>query len=154
MNVSYPITIYFDASCELCRSEMEVIKLNDKGGLLSLVDCSAPEFDDVLFINEGITRVAMMNCLHAQDAQGRWFKGVAAFEVIYHSVGMAAIANLWGHRYFRPLAERIYPWVVRHRYCLSALGFHRVFKLWSKRVARKANQRSQACRDGSCTLPK
>ena len=153
MNTTYPLTIYFDASCALCSSEMQNIKMNDIDKQLILVDCSGQEFDDTPYRQEGVTRDAMMRCLHAQDAQGKWLKGVAAFEVIYRAVGMTTIAKLWGHPLLRPLAERSYPWVVRHRYVLSALGLHKLFNLWTRRVARKANLRSQACREGRCPIP-
>ncbi len=152
MNPAFPLTIYFDASCALCNSEMQNIKLRDTRNALLLIDCSAPDFDDIPFHTEGINRDSMMNCLHAQDANGRWIKGVAAFEVIYRTVGMAAIATVWGHPLTRPLAERAYPWVVKHRHFLSALGLHKLFNMCSKRAARQANQRSQTCSKGRCTI--
>jgi predicted DCC family thiol-disulfide oxidoreductase YuxK len=94
MSTTYPLTVYFDASCALCNSEMQNIKQHDTENRLTLTDCSAPDFDDRAFHPEGITRDAMMNCLHAQDPDGNWLKGVAAFEVIYRTVGMASIATL------------------------------------------------------------
>jgi predicted DCC family thiol-disulfide oxidoreductase YuxK len=152
MSLAFPLTIYFDASCALCNSEMQNIKLHDARNALLLIDCSAPHFDDRSFHAEGINRDAMMNCLHARDANGQWIKGVAAFEVIYRTVGMAAIARLWGHSLTRPLAERAYPWIVKHRHVLSALGLHKFFNLWSKRAARQANERSQTCSEGRCKI--
>jgi predicted DCC family thiol-disulfide oxidoreductase YuxK len=101
---------------------------------------------------EGITREAMMNCLHAQAADGSWIKGVAAFEVIYRSVGMASIAKLWVHPLVRPLAERAYPWIVKRRHLLSALRLHKLFGLWSHSAAVQANMRSQACSAGQCKI--
>lgn len=152
MSTATPLTIYFDTSCALCNSEMQNIKLHDFEDALILVDCSAPDFDDGPFLAEGITRDVMMNCLHARDANGAWLKGVAAFEVIYRIAGMATIARLWGHPLTRPLAERAYPWVVRHRHFLSALGLHHVFALWSKHTARHANSLSGKCSAGHCTI--
>lgn len=152
MDTAYPLTIYFDASCALCNSEMRNIKIHDTQNRLALIDCSSADFDDSAFRDQGITRDTMMNCLHAQDANGQWIKGVAAFEVIYRAVGMASIAKLWGHPLTRPLAERGYPWVVKHRHVLSALGLHKFFNMWSKRAARRANQRSQTCSEGRCTI--
>jgi hypothetical protein len=73
---------------------MQNIKLHDADNQLILIDCSAPEFDDAEFNALGITRELMMNRLHAQDANGQWLVGVAAFEVIYQTVGMASIAKL------------------------------------------------------------
>ena len=93
MKEANQLTIYFDASCKLCDSEMQNIKSRDIEDCLTLIDCSAPEFDDGPFLVEGITRESMMNCLHARNGQGDWIKGVAAFEVIYRSVGMAPSPN-------------------------------------------------------------
>lgn len=153
MSITAPLTIYFDASCVLCNSEMQNIKLRDVRGELILIDCSAPDFDDSPFHVDGITRETMMNCLHTQDANGIWLKGVAAFEVIYRTIGMASIAKMWGHPIIRPLTERAYPWVVRHRHFLSALGLHKLFSLWSQRAARQSNLKSQSCKDGRCSIP-
>lgn len=97
MNTTYPLTIYFDASCRLCDSEMQNIKLHDTHRQLILIDCSAPDFDDTVCKVNNISQTAMMNRLHAQDANGQWFIGVAAFEAIYQTVGMATVAKLWGH---------------------------------------------------------
>src|ERR1017187_6454542 len=115
MNEQYPLTIYYDASCELCNSEMQAIKVHDTGQRLNLVDCSAPNFDDAPYRDDGVTREAMMECLHVHDSRGKWIKGVSAFELLYRTVGMSAIANLWGSSLTRPLAELAYPWIARHR---------------------------------------
>lgn len=152
MHPALPLTIYFDASCAMCNSEMQNIKLHDLEDALTLIDCSTPDFDDGPFLAEGITRDVMMNCLHARDANGAWLKGVAAFEAIYRIAGMATIAKLWGHPLTRPLAVCAYSWVVRHRLFLSALGLHHVFALWSKHAARRANSLSGKCSAGHCTI--
>jgi predicted DCC family thiol-disulfide oxidoreductase YuxK len=152
MKTAYPLTVYFDASCKLCDSEMHNIKLHDIEERLTLVDCSAPEFDDTPFVSEGITRDVMMSCLHARNDHGEWIKGVAAFELIYRMVGMASIARLWGSPLTRPLAERAYPWVVRYRHLLSKIGLHQIFNLWSRHAARQADKRSRQCSQGHCSI--
>lgn len=154
MNKNYPLTIYFDASCGLCNSEMQTIKLHDTAQHFNLVDCSAADFDEAPFRTDGITRAAMMECLHVQDSQGVWIKGVAAFELLYRTVGMPLLANLWGSRYTRPLAEITYPWVARHRQLLSWSGVPLLFKLWGKYAARSANKRSRSCHEGKCSIEK
>ncbi len=152
MNTTYPLTIYYDASCRLCNSEMQNIKLHDTNKQLTFIDCSDDGFDDSPFQAEGITKTLMMNRLHAQDTSGKWLVGVAAFEVIYQTVGMASIAKLWGGRLTKPLAEKLYPWVVKHRYTLSKIGLPEMFGLWSKYAARKADKRSQLCSEGRCSI--
>jgi predicted DCC family thiol-disulfide oxidoreductase YuxK len=152
MNTTYPLTIYYDASCRLCNSEMENIKLHDHDNQLMLIDCSVLDFDDTPFHAEGITQEKMMNRLYAQDAHGNWLVGVDAFEVIYRKVGLLAIAELWGGRFTKPLAVKLYPWIVKHRYTLSKFGLAKIFELWSSREAKKAEQRSKACQDGRCSI--
>lgn len=151
MNTAYPLTIYYDASCALCNSEMQNILRRDTHNRLRLIDCSAPEFDVSPYASAGISREAMLNCLHAQDHQGNWLRGVEAFEVIYRSVGMHTIARLWSHPLTRPLAERIYPWVVRHRQRLSALGLHKLFGLWSQHADQATDPDNKVCKNGQCS---
>lgn len=130
---------------------MQNIKIHDTQNQLVLIDCSAPDFDDTVCKVNNISQVAMMNRLHAQDANGRWLVGVEAFEVIYQTVGMAIIAKLWGSSITRPWAERLYPWVVKHRYILSKVGLPELFGLWSRHAARKAEKRNRLCSEGRCS---
>jgi predicted DCC family thiol-disulfide oxidoreductase YuxK len=146
------LTVYFDASCALCKREMAVIRLHDVAQRLAWVDCSAADFDDAPFRAEGVTRAAMMASLHLQDAAGAWITGVDAFAVLYRSVGMNAMATLWGGKWTRPLTERLYPWVARHRQLLTWTGLPLGFMLLEKYAAWRALRRSRACRVGACSL--
>lgn len=152
MDEQYPLTVYYDASCRLCNSEMQNIKIHDSGEHLILVDCSGSGFDDTPYRPDGVTRKAMMECLHVRTSDGEWIKGVAAFELLYRTTGMLTIARLWGGRFTRPLAERIYPWVARHRRLVSWTGLPILFTLWGKCQARRAYRRSRQCHDGECSL--
>ncbi|MDO8989370.1 MAG: DUF393 domain-containing protein [Sideroxyarcus sp.] len=152
MHEQYPLTVFFDASCSLCNSEMQVIEMHDTNQRLVLVDCSGAGFDDTAFRDEGVTRVDMMACLHVRDSRGGWIKGVAAFELLYRSVGMSLLASLWGGRLTRPLMERAYPWVARHRQLLSWTGMPLLFKLLGKFAAQRAHKRSRRCSAGQCSV--
>jgi predicted DCC family thiol-disulfide oxidoreductase YuxK len=121
-----PLTVYYDKSCPMCATEMHVIEGRDWRGRLRLVDCSAPGFDDREAANEGITREAMMTQLHARDPEGRWLRGLDAFEAVYASAGLDGPARFWGDRRLRPLLGRIYPLMARFRQPLSKLGMHRL----------------------------
>jgi len=121
-----PLTVYYDKSCPMCATEMHVIEKLDWRGRLRLVDCSAPDFDDRAPAREGVTQEAMMTRLHARDPEGRWLKGLDAFEAVYASAGLEGPARLWGDRRLRPVLDRIYPVMARYRQPLSRLGMHRV----------------------------
>jgi len=152
MNAKCPLTVYYDASCVLCNSEMQALKLHDAAQQINLVDCSAADFDDAPFRADGVTRNAMMECLHVRDSRGMWITGVSAFELLYRTMGMPGCANFWGGRYTRPLIERAYPWVARHRQLISWTGAPLLFKWLGKCGARRAHKRSRKCSTGQCSI--
>ena len=127
--VRYPLTVFYDASCPMCASEMHALRDLDKQGRLELVDCSAPEFSDDGLIAERVTREALLARIHARDARGRWLVGVDCFEAVYRAAGLEGAARLWAHPRLRPLLGRLYPWIARHRQILSRLGINALVRL-------------------------
>ena len=121
-----PLTVFFDKSCPMCATEMEMIGERDWRGRLKLVDCSSPEFDDREAAKEGVTRKEMMSALHVRDPEGKWLRGMDAFEAVYGAAGYDGVARVWGDRRLRPVLDRIYPVMARYRQPLSRLGLHRV----------------------------
>ncbi len=117
----YPLTIFYDASCRMCATEMEALKRRDVHGRLELVDCSAPDFDETVLAGLPLRREDLMTAIHARDAHGRWSSGVEVFELAYGAVGLDVLAGFWGSRALRPVLERVYPWIARHRQFLSRM---------------------------------
>ncbi len=146
------LTVYFDASCQLCSAEIMNLKRLDKHQQLHLVDCSAADFDARPFAQENITREDMMTNLHVKDGRGQWYKGVDAFAVLYRIAGLPLIAKFWNSPLTKPLTTRLYPWVVRHRYLLSKIGVTRLFEYWGKAIANRAHRRSQGCQNNQCSI--
>lgn len=127
-----PLTIYYDASCPLCTSEMAAMRTHDRRGRLAMVDCSgtlAPAAPD------GVTTEAMMRSLHARTPDGRWLVGVAAYEAIFRAVGFRRLAALAGHPRLRPLWDRLYAWVARNRHRFPRRGLARLLALGARRDA-------------------
>jgi len=149
MNRQYPLTVYFDASCPMCHSEILNIKAHDDKGKLHLVDCSASTFSDKPFRAEEISRSDMMTRLHVRDSQGAWSKGTDAMELIYHTVGMQNMARLWERH---ALLGRLYPWIARNRQMLSLTGIPILFVLWRKWLVWRMHQNIRACKNGRCTF--
>jgi predicted DCC family thiol-disulfide oxidoreductase YuxK len=120
-----PLTVYYDKSCPLCATEMHALRdLNPAG--LRLEDCSAWDFDCRKIACDGVTREDLMARIHARRPGGCWLVGIDAFEAAYASAGLKGMARFWGSRRLRPVLERIYPWIARHRQSLSRLGLHRL----------------------------
>jgi len=152
MNIAYPLRIYYDASCPLCRTEMHTLKRYDIKQRLELVDCSPEDFSDEFSVNAGYQRAEMMKLIHARDAQGQWLIGVAVFEAAYGTTGIIGMEKIWANRFLRPLWDRIYPWIADNRMFLSKLGLTKMFGVIVNRAAKKAAAKSQACANDMCEL--
>lgn len=117
MTIQYPLTIYYDASCPMCRSEMETLKETDKNNQLILVDCSDTNL--TLPASCPATREAMMERIHAIDANGQWIKSTQVFAAAYAASGFQKIAAIWTNEKLAPMLNRLYPWVADNRHWLS-----------------------------------
>ena len=150
---SYPLTIFYDASCPLCQKEMQALKDYDSEERLLLVDCSSAGFIDESAAQKGITTADMMALIHARDREGRWFIGVDVFVLAYGAAGIDFMARFWSLPLLRPLWDRLYPWVARNRMLMSKLGVVEGFDMLVRWAARRAQKRSAACRSGQCGIP-
>lgn len=151
--ISYPLTIYFDGSCRLCRSEIENIAARDAAKRLIMIDCSPPDFDAS---GMPASRAFMMDMIHARDAAGEWIIGVDVFIAAYQAADVNLVSSLLAHPWIKPRAAEIYPWVVRNRYRISALGMHKILNAFTQGALRKrarlALAQSQACKEDACNL--
>lgn len=141
---AYPVTLYYDASCRLCSGEIRNLRARDTAGRLAFVDCS-PEG----FTGGPAPRAALMEAIHAVDAAGRVYTGVATFRVAYAAVGLPMVSALLGLPGVSHVAARAYPVLVRHRHRLPGW----LIEPFLDRAARRALLRSAACRNGACALP-
>jgi predicted DCC family thiol-disulfide oxidoreductase YuxK len=150
-DVALPLTVYYDHSCVLCRSEIENIKARDDHEQLIMVDCSPLDFDTRTM---PVTRETMMNYIHAMDAKGRWIKGTDVFVACYRIAGLDKVASTFA--VVKPLMEKIYPIIVKNRYVISKLGVHKIFNALThrhlERKAKAALAASQGCKDGVCEI--
>ena len=131
----FPLQIFYDGSCSVCATEMNVYRRKEHGGRLIFVDISAQGFDPSPF---GVTMDAFMYEMHAIDREGHIYRGVGAFRAIWQAFPdstryglLAALVSLSGVNFLARLAYR---------------GFARIRKYLPKYRT--------ACRDGTCRLGK
>ncbi len=124
-NIQYPLTIYYDASCPLCAAEMHTIKETDFENKLILVDCSSELFNEPAFCPTN--KETMMERIHAQDAAGKWIKGVDVFAAAYSAAGFNKLSKFWGNATLRPLLSRAYPIIADNRHWLSKTPLPHIF---------------------------
>ena len=154
MSAATPLlTIWYDASCPLCATEMGALTRHAPPSSLRLIDCSPPDFRDEDVDAAGYARADLMRLIHARDETGRWLVGVAVFERAYRIAGLEGVARMFGNRRLQPLWERLYPWIARHRMGLSRWHLNAPFRWLIEAAARRAARRAQACRAGRCEVP-
>jgi predicted DCC family thiol-disulfide oxidoreductase YuxK len=117
MNIIYPLTIYYDASCPMCADEMHTIKESDLKNKLILVDCASENFNEPTFCPSN--QAILMERIHAVDAAGQWIKGVDVFTVAYSASGFKQLSKFWGSPILRPILSRAYPIIADNRNWLS-----------------------------------
>lgn len=147
--VHYPLTVFYDASCPMCAGEMHGLKELDVQGRIILVDCSAPDFRDDALKEHGVTREALMQLIHARDANGRWLIGIDCFEAVYRAAGLERAARAWGSPRFRRALTAIYPWIARHRQFLSRLGINAAIRRLIPKPLSPRMCHGPSCRAGS-----
>jgi predicted DCC family thiol-disulfide oxidoreductase YuxK len=119
-------TLYFDGSCPLCRTEIELYRRQDQADALCFVDVSAAG----AATPEGITQRQAMERFHVTAGDGRVVSGVAAFVEVWRRLpgwrwaaraaalpGALAVLEL-GYRAFlpvRPLLSRLLAIVLPQR---------------------------------------
>ena len=110
---TYPLTVYFDATCPLCTAEMGATQARDRARRLRLVDCAPDGFAD-----GPAPRDALMRSLHAVDAAGQLRVGVNAIRACRAAVGLPAGGAVLDLPVIGRLADRAYAVLARNRYRL------------------------------------
>ena len=126
--------IFYDAACPMCNFEiMRLLKL-DTQHCFTAVDISAPQFD-TRTEGYGLEMAQMQQLLHIRRDDGVILIGVEAIAALYRSIGSTWWTGPLVWPATRKAASKLYAWVARHRYRISAvLGF------------------APRCSEGSCKL--
>jgi len=150
-DTTYPLTLFFDSACPMCRTEMQSLAARDAAGRLRFDDVHAAGFAPP----PGTSVAAMLEAIHARTADGRIVVGVAALRLAYAAVGLGWLAAPTAWPLLRGPAERAYRWIARHRNAmppwlgLAAVGLMTPRRRTIEREARAAAARAH-CTDSSC----
>jgi predicted DCC family thiol-disulfide oxidoreductase YuxK len=158
LHPSYPLTLLYDASCPVCRLEMDELRHRNQHGLLVFVDISAPDFDlarhwpAALDANQARPSFQDMNAaLHGIGADGLLYTGVETIRLAYAAVGLGWLWAPTRWPLLRSVSDVAYRWFARHRYQISAHLAPLVNRIEQRR-AQSRMSRMQRCHDGHCEM--
>ena len=143
----YPLTLFYDESCPICKLEMDNLKNRNTAGLLKFIDASVSDFDSSIY---GVTQAEMMRVIYAMQADGSMVQGAAALRLAYQAVGLGWLTAATGWPLLKPVFDRVYLLLASNRYRLSG----RMAGLIIYIAAKRAEKRSRACKDGACQVRK
>lgn len=145
---SYPLTIYYDASCRLCDGEMRNLMLRNTEGRLIFVDASVSGFEPPM---ADTTQADLLNCIHAQWSDGQVISGVEVFRQAYGAVGLGWLTAPTAWPFLRQWADRAYPWLVRNRHEVPRWLVTALFEGPTRWAAERAARRAD-CRNNHCAM--
>lgn len=148
---TYPLTIYYDESCPLCKLEIDNLKARNNKELLQFIDVSTTDFSDD---DAPASQTEMMEIIHARKVDGTVVSGVEVFRLAYGAVGLGWLTAPTKLPLIKPFCDWLYPHIARNRYLLSNRFSGVLFKIAKDRAicreAKRAAQQSKACHDGQC----
>lgn len=129
----FPLSVFYDGACPVCSREIAHYLARDHAGRLIAVDISAADFDSTAF---AIAPADFMRELHAIDALGTVYRGVAAFQAIWRAFPEAAGLRLLAAFVDLPVIDA----VARGAYCAFA------------RLRPRLPGRREPCAAGTCRI--
>jgi len=90
---AYPLEIFYDGSCIICSTEMEVYRRRNPQQRLIFIDISTSEFSAEKY---GRTQQQFMAELHVRDSNGCYFTGVDAFLALWGTFPAGSLYRLFG----------------------------------------------------------
>lgn len=114
-----PLTVYYDGSCPMCRSEISFYQVRDGAEAITWVDVSAVPAG--IEVAPGLTKADAMERFHVRDGSGQLVSGAAAFATLWTWLPAfrlaGRVAALPGIRHGLELAYRgflpVRPWLQR-----------------------------------------
>lgn len=113
---TFPLTVYFDGDCPICRREINLLTLLNRKNRLQFVDFSASSYrpDD-----HGLEPCDLARVIHARWADGTIITGVEVFRTMWEGVGLGFLARFSRVRLINSLLVKAYAWFARNRLRLT-----------------------------------
>lgn len=112
----YPLTVYFDGECPICRREIDFMKKFNRKHQLAFIDFSASSYRSA---EHGFSPCDLGKVIHARWSNGTVIMGVEVFREMWEAIGFRTLARLARRPMINKLLVRGYDWFARNRLRLT-----------------------------------
>jgi len=112
----YPLTVYFDGECPICRREIDLMKFFNRRAHLRFIDFSASSFPST---EHGLNQCDLERVIHARWADGTMITGVEVFREMWDAIGFGVLARFARRPTINALLVKAYAWFARNRLRLT-----------------------------------
>ena len=112
----YPLTVYFDGECPICRREINLMKMANRKKHLAFVDFSTSSY---LPSDHGLNQCDLGKVIHARWADGTLITGVEIFREMWEAIGFGFLSRLTRRPAVNKVLVRAYAWFAKNRLKLT-----------------------------------
>ena len=112
----YPLSVYFDGQCPICRREIDLMKLLNRKERLQFIDFADPSYRAA---DHGLNQCELGRVIHARWSDGTVITGVEVFREMWNVVGFGFLARVSRQPTINKLLVKAYAWFSRNRLRLS-----------------------------------
>ncbi|OGI67310.1 hypothetical protein A3A05_03340 [Candidatus Nomurabacteria bacterium RIFCSPLOWO2_01_FULL_41_12] len=113
INVSYPITVFYDGTCRMCIAQISKFQKADSKKRLIFIDASKPNFNQE---KAGLMGESIERYIYAKDPVGHLVRGIDAFIWMWTATDRKFLAWFINLPLIKQLGKLIYRLISRSRY--------------------------------------
>ncbi len=112
----YPLSVYFDGDCPLCRREIDLVKRFNRRQRLAFIDFSTNTYCSG---EHGLNQCDLSRVIHARWSDGRVITGVEVFREMWKAIGLGGLATISRWPIVNGVLIKAYDWFARNRLRLT-----------------------------------
>jgi predicted DCC family thiol-disulfide oxidoreductase YuxK len=113
---TYPLTVYFDGDCPICRREIDLMKMFNRKDHLQFIDFSNSSYHAT---DHELNQCDLGRVIHARWSDGTIITGVDVFREMWEAIGLGFLARLSRRPLINTLLVKAYAWFAKNRLRLT-----------------------------------
>jgi len=112
----YPLTVYFDGECPICRREIDLMKKINRKNHLQFIDFSNASYQSA---DQDLNQCDLARVIHARWSDGTIITGVEVFREMWEAIGLGFLARFSRLSGINTLLVKAYAWFAKNRLWLT-----------------------------------